>query len=334
VTTRRKLLAGAAASAAITGFPAIIRPARAAEPVTLMTPFGFDADFIDLMNAYSGGHFAREGLDAKVLGASGTVQHIQQVIAGQVDFGQFSGIDFIRAVGAKDAPLKAIATVRQNSGFHVVSLKEKPVKSGADLKGKTIGLLSYGGTTQTFIEVLLAKAGLKKDDASLVVAGNNPGEVDLIRQGRIDCFICNYSVSYLLQHSGEPLEILSVDDPVPAPGRVFHATRATVEQKPELVRKVLRAIKASMQEMMTHPIEPIFERAAKDFEIPGTKNIAALAAQQKQGIDDNWFADGNRTLLVNLPGRWQSGCDALRTVGFADVKDPTILYTNSFVDKL
>lgn len=331
--TRRAVLAGAAAAGAALGFSGTIRRARAAEKVTLITPFGFDADFLDLMNAYSGGHFAKEGLDATVLGAAGTVQHIQQVIAGQADFGQFSGIDFIRAVGAKDAPLKAIGTVRQNSGFHVISLKEKPVRSGADLKGKTIGLLSYGGTTQTFIEVLLAKAGLKKDDASLVAAGNNPGEVDLIRQGRIDCFICNYSVSYLLQHSGEPLEILSVDELVAAPGRVFHATRATIEQKPELVRKVLRAVKASMQEMMTSPIGPIFERAAKDFEIAGTKDVAALVAQQKQGIEDNWFAEGNRTLLVNLPDRWQSGCDALRTVGFADVKDPTVLYTNSFLEQ-
>ena len=42
---------------------------RAAEKVTLMTPFGFDSDFIDLMNAYSGGHFAKQGLDATVLGA-------------------------------------------------------------------------------------------------------------------------------------------------------------------------------------------------------------------------------------------------------------------------
>lgn len=333
--TRRKVLAAAAAAGAIAGFPAIIRPARAAEKVTLITPFGFDADFIDLMNAHSGGHFAKEGLDATVLGATGTVQSIQQVIAGQVDFGRFSGIDFIRAVGAKDAPLRALATMRQNSGFTIVSLKDKPVKSGADLKGKTIGLLSYGGTTQTFIEVLLAKSGIVKDEAKLLVTGNSPGEVDLIRQGRIDCFICTYSVAFALRQTQEPVEFFPVDPPVPAPGQVLQATRATLEQKPDLSLKVLRALKASMDEIMTQPLAPIYERAAKDFEIPGAKDIALLAAQTKQAIVDNWLLDGKKeTLLVNLPERWQSGCDALRTVGFADVKDPTVLYTNSFLDKL
>jgi len=332
MATRRRVLAGALAALAA---PAVLCTARAADKVTLITPFGFDADFIDMMNAYSGGHFAREGLDAQVLGAPGTVQHIQQVIAGKADFGRFSGIDFIRVVATKDAPLRAVATMRQNSGFHVVSLKDKPVTSGADLKGKQVGILSYGGTTETMIELLMAKSGLAKDDAKLLVTGNSPGEVDLIRQGRIDCFICTYSVYFALKESGAPLEFLWVDQPVPAPGQVWHGTRATIEQRPELTLKVLRALKASIDEIMTKPLEPIFERAAKDFEIPGAKDIGLLARQEKQAIADNFVLDGRKdTLLRNLPERWQAGCDSLREVGFADVKDPAPLYTNAFVDKL
>jgi NitT/TauT family transport system substrate-binding protein len=335
MTTRRQFLAGsAAAGAAVGGFPAIIRSARAAEPVTLITPFGFDSDFIDMMNGVAGGHFAKQGLDAKLLGATGTVQSIQAIISGQAQFGRFSGIDFIRAVATKDAPLRAIATATQNSGFHVVSLKEKPVKSGADMKGKTVGLLSYGGTTETFIEVLLAKAGLTKNDATLLVAGNNPGEVELIRQGRLDCFICTYSVTYALKQLGEPLEIFSVDAPVPAPGQVYYATRETLETKPDLVLRVLRGLRSSMEECITQPLEPIFARAIKDYEIPGAKDPAALAAQEKSAIAENWLAEGKENLLHNLPQRWISGCDALRQVGIADVKDPTTLYTDQFLRQL
>ncbi len=332
MATRRRFLAGALAAVAA---PAIVRSARAAEKVTLITPFGYDIDFIDMMNAYSGGHFAKEGLDAQVLGAPGTVQHIQQILAGQADFGRFSGIDFIRVVATKDAPLKAVATTRQDSGFHLVSPRDKPVKSGADLKGKQVGILSYGGTTETMIEVMLAKAGMAKDDAKLLVTGNSPGEVDLIHEGRIDCFICTYAVFFALKESGQPLEFLRVDEFVPAPGQVWHGTRATIEQKPELTLKVLRALKASVDEMLTHPLEPIFARAAKDFEIPGAKDIPLLARQETQAIADNFYYKGQKdTLFRNVPALWQSGCDALRQVGFADVKDPSVLYTNEFVDKL
>src|SRR6185437_14055992 len=64
--SRRHVIKAAAAVFAI----GAARRARAQslEPVTVMTPFGFIGDFIDLMNAYSGGHFKTQGLDAKVLG--------------------------------------------------------------------------------------------------------------------------------------------------------------------------------------------------------------------------------------------------------------------------
>lgn len=337
MTTRRKFLTGAAIAAgtAISGFPAVIRKVNAGEPVTLMTPFGFDADFIDMMNAYSGGHFAKQGLDAKVLGATGTVQGMQQVISGAAQFGRFSGIDFIRAVATKGAPLEAIGTINQNSGFTVVSLKDKPVRSGRDLKGKTVGLLSYGGTTETFIEVMMGKAGVDKSDVQLVVAGNSPGEVELIHQGRLDCFICTFPVATMLQRmGGDELDYLSVDIEVPAPGQVYHAMRSTIETKPDLVRRVLAGLKASVDEIMTQPISPIFIRAGKDFEIPGIKDLAMLDAYERKAIAQNWLAEGKENLLRNVPRRWQAGADALRQVGFADVKDTSVLYTNKFLDEI
>ncbi len=337
MTTRRRFLAGAAATgAAVAGFPAILRHARAAEPVTLITPFGFDSDFIDMMNAYSGGHFAKQGLDAKVLGATGTVQSIQAVISGEAQFGRFSGIDFIRAVAAKDAPLKAVATLRQNLGFTIVSLPQKPVRSGADFRGKTIGLLSIGGSTETYLDVMAAQAKVPKSDVKLIVAGNSPGEVELVHQGRLDCFICTFSTAFTIQQKiKEPLVYINVDDFVPAPGQVFHGTRDTIAAKPDLVLKVLRALKSSMDEIMTRPIGPIFERAGKDFEIPGIKDIDNLVALQKKTIEMNWFGKrGKAAALRNFPDSWQAGCDALRAVGIVDVKDPTTLYTNAFVDKL
>ena len=59
--SRREALKGAVASVTLlTPMPA---RAQSLEPITVMTPFGFIGDFIDIMNAYSGGHFRRQGLD-------------------------------------------------------------------------------------------------------------------------------------------------------------------------------------------------------------------------------------------------------------------------------
>ena len=101
------------------------------------------------------------------------------------------------------------------------------------------------------------------------------------------------------------------------------------------MRRVLAALKASVEEIMNHPSEPIFVRAAKDFEIPGIKQqLNTYDAYLHRAIALNWLGEGKENLLRNVPRRFEEGCDALRQVGFADVKDPTALYTNKFVDEI
>jgi hypothetical protein len=37
--------------------------------------------------------------------------------------------------------------------------------------------------------------------------------------------------------------------------------------------------------------------------------------------------------MVNLPSRWNAGCAALRAAKLVDLADPSILYTNEYVDQ-
>ena len=97
---RRNVLKSAGAAATFLSAPAILR-AQAREPFVMMTPFGFIADFIEMMNAISGGHMAAQGLDAKLLGGQGTAQPIQQLITSQVQMIRASGIDVMRAISTR-----------------------------------------------------------------------------------------------------------------------------------------------------------------------------------------------------------------------------------------
>jgi ABC-type nitrate/sulfonate/bicarbonate transport system substrate-binding protein len=286
------------------------------------------------MNAVSGGYFAKEGLDVKVIGPPGNAQAFQQMAAGQAQFSYIASLDFIRAVAERNAPFYGVGTIAQRIGFQIVSLKETPVKSGADLKGKTVGVLSVGGLSELLVQVAMAKGGVAKGDANIVVAGNSPGEVELMRKGRLDCFICNFPLAITLQRMGEPLDYLDIDSVVQGPGLVLFCTRETADRKPDLVLRMLRGIQASVLEILAAPLEPIFQRANKDFEIPRINDMAALVAVQQEVNKHQWLVDGRENLMRNQPQLWQSAVDALREVGVADVKDPTTLYTNKFVDQL
>lgn len=332
MTNRRQLIQASAALAAtaVTGFPAIVR-AQARESLTIMTPFGFIPDFIELMNGVSGGHFAAQGLDAKLLGGQGTAQPIQQLITRQVDFIRASGIDIMRAIATTKVPLISIATMYQGSTFHMISLKSKPIEKAEDLKGKTVGIVSVSGTTDVFLDLILAKAGLKKDDVKREVSGNSPGALQLIKQGRIDCFIASIQVVVALERMKEDVLAWSTDRYAPMPGQCYISTRQIVEARPDVLKRAMTAMRASVDEIMTQPLRPIFERAAKDFEIPGIRDVEALVAVEKVTADRLWLSEGRENLLRNVPKLWKSGVDALRANNIGDPGEPETLYTNQFV---
>jgi ABC-type nitrate/sulfonate/bicarbonate transport system substrate-binding protein len=324
---RRAVLAGLAASA-------LVRPAWAADKLVFMTPFGLTIDFLEMENGVSGGHWAKQGLDASVVGAPGTSVAIAQVISGQAQFGMCSGMDYMRAVATKGAPLIAVGTINQEPAFAMVSLKDKPVLKGEDLAGKTVGILSLGGTTETYVDLIVGRSGLKKSDVKIEVAGNNPGEIELIRQGRIDCFLATYSVVFELKRQNAPIEAWGVDRYAPSPGQVYWTHRDLVAARPDYVQRVMRGLKASIDEIVAGPVLPIIERAAKDFDNPGMKDPQRLADLVQSVVQNFWLGEGKPNLLRNIPLRYKEAADAMREVGIADIKDPDSYYTNRFIDAL
>ena len=330
MTSRREFLRAATGASALLAAPAILR-AQARDSLVMMTPFGFIPDFIEMMNAISGGHYAAQNIDAKLLGGQGTAQPIQQLITGQAHFIRASGIDVMRAVATTKVPLVSIATIYQGSTFHMVSLKDKPISKAEDLKGKTVGIVSVGGTTEVFLDLILAKGGLKKEDVKREVTGNSPGAVQIMKQGRVDCFIASIQVVVALERMKEPVEIWSTDRYAPMPGQCYVSTKQIVESKGELLTRAMRAMRASAEEILGKPLKPIFERAAKDFEIPGIRNVDELVEVEKVTSEKLWLSEGRENLLRNVPKLWTSGVDALRENQIATLDSTEALYTNQFL---
>ena len=59
-------------------------------------------------------------------------------------------------------------------------------KSVADLKGKKIGVTAPGSSTNMLANFVLAKAGLKPSDVSIIGVGTGSGAVAAMRSGQID----------------------------------------------------------------------------------------------------------------------------------------------------
>jgi ABC-type nitrate/sulfonate/bicarbonate transport system substrate-binding protein len=324
--SRRRVLASAIAA------PFVAR-AQAPEPLTFATPFGFIPDFIEMMNMVSGGHLAAQGFAPRLVGAQGTSAALQQLLAGQAAFARTTAIDQFLAVAKSGAPLVAIATLYQAGTFQVISLADKPIREAKDFAGKTVGIVSVGGSTDLLLDIMLRKAGVPKDAVKREVVGNSPGAVQFIRQGRIDCFIAAIGVAVTLRRGNTPVEVWSTDRHAPMPGQAFVTTAALAESRPETVVRFLRALRASATEIMQGDKRAIFQRAARDFEIPGIRDLDALVALTEVAVTEMWLSQGRANFLRNVPALWEAADEGIRGAGIAAVPDPLALYTNRFIDR-
>jgi NitT/TauT family transport system substrate-binding protein len=333
MTTRRdvfKIAGGLAAGAAIA--KPYLRTARAAEPLTFMTPFGFIPDFLEMMNMVSGGFLAQQGFAAKLLGGQGAVVTAQQLMTGAVSFVRLTAIDEFVAV-AKGAAFVSVATLYQGSTFHVISPKDKPVNSAEDFKGKIIGIVSVGGSTEQLLDIMLQSARMTKADVTTQVVGNSPGAMQYLRQGRIDCFINSIGVVVALQTANEPIAHWPTDRYAPMPSQIFVTTRETIEKKPAMVVGFLKALKASTEDMLHGDLKAIFQRANGDFDIPGMKNIDEQVALMRFIMDGPWMSQGRENFLRNMPELWAKAQRGIGGAGIASVPNVEALYTNTFIEQ-
>jgi ABC-type nitrate/sulfonate/bicarbonate transport system substrate-binding protein len=323
-------------AASLLAMPALLRaaPARAqaGEPVTLITPFGFIIDFLEMMNAVSGGHLARQGFAPTLLGGAGSAQAIQQVVAGRVKMLRIAGIDMMKATAQANLPLVSIATIYQGSTFYLISHRDKPLKDIAAVDGKRIGVVSVGGSTENFLDLMLRKGGFDPRRTLREVVGNSPGALNLVQQGRIDGFIASTNVVETLKEQGAAFEAWSTDRYAPMPSQCYVVSKDSVERDgPQLVR-LLKAFRGSTEELLTDDVTPMIRRAAKDFEVAGIRNLP-LTVKTFEASRRAWLSRGRENLLRNLPDLFADGAKELADAGIVNIPDPTILYDNRFVEE-
>jgi ABC-type nitrate/sulfonate/bicarbonate transport system substrate-binding protein len=322
-----------ALAGAVSGFPALISKANAAEPVSVSTPLGFTLDFFDTMNAYSGGHYARQGLDCKVIGANNGVQMTQLVVSNQVTFGRGGTTDLFRLAAAHQPLPLSIASIDQDCVFRVYSLKDKPFREPKEFRGKVVGLITLASATGIYLDVMLAGAGMTPDDVERQAVGGTPGALEILKKGRVDCFIGPMTLEVAFQRAHEPVEVWNPDNYLPLPGQSYLAMKQTLAAKSNIAVRFLKAIKASVDEMFSEPLAPMVRRAAGDFDIPGVTDTDLAVAMIQASLKLKSTKPDRSDLLINVPSRWQAGADAMRRAKLSDISDASTLYTNEYVEK-
>jgi len=143
--------------------------------------------YLPLTIAERNGYFKAEGLDVEIQDFPGGARALQALLGGSADV--VSGaFEHTITQQAKGQNIEALVLQGKYSGIVLGMSKEKAAayKTPADLKGMKIGVTAPGSSTNMFVNILLAKVGLKPDSVAIIGVGATAGAVAIIKRGEID----------------------------------------------------------------------------------------------------------------------------------------------------
>ena len=235
------------------------------------------------------GYWREEGLDVDVIPAGGSSQAVQQVVGGAAQFAEINSSSLVQAVVVSKLPLRAIM-LNTVVDWSLVSMKDGPVKTLADFKGKAIGISSLGSGGIALVTSYLKASGLNPEkDVEIIPVGTGGMALDALRAGRVAGLMFWGSAIASFENSGAAFTYFR--DPAWLCFADFSITAldGLIAKDPALVEGLVRgAAKASLF-AATNPdcARSVFWKAFPDLKISGAVDEATKIRWEDRNLESS-----------------------------------------------
>ncbi|MGB3744820.1 MAG: ABC transporter substrate-binding protein [Xanthobacteraceae bacterium] len=323
----KRTVGAAAAFALCVGILTGAAPARADEKITYLFPAPpILPAFGPIQIAKGKGYFSQAGLDVTYAVGRGGVDVAKEVGAGNVPLGGIVA-DAPIVVRQNGVPVKIVALFGGKGFMQLVVRADSGIQKPADLKGKTITVMSYQDTTFYALLGLLASAGLTQSDVDIQAAGP-VGVWQLVASGKSVGMAGVPDWIPPVEAAGVAIKVLPTDEFFPHMAQAVAASDQIIKDKPELVRSFVKAALHGMKDIMDDP-----DKSAADF----VKFVPEWAGKENQVREafayyDKLVYPGQKVLGAVDPERMTKLQDFYLAKGIIQKKTPVDeLFTNQFV---
>ena len=334
--SRRQFCQFAAAAAAVSAVPSF---AAAAEKSSVTIAVGGKNLYYYLPMAIADwrGFFRDEGLDVKVVDFQGGSRSLQAVIGGSADV--VSGaFEHTLSMQAKRQAMRAFV-LQDRAPQVVMAVNKKTMKNYrtlTDLKGKKLGVTAPGSSSHVIANYVLASAGMKPTDVSVIGIGSGAGAIAAVRSGQVDAFVGLDPVIATLEKDGL-IEIVADTRNVAESDKLFngpmvagclYAPEAFIKANSVTVQKLTNAIVRADRWLATATPEEL------------TKYVPEQAFLGSKEIYIRGFLHNRPAFSPD--GRFPEGCAQIAAQAISNVK-PELknfkfrydeVFTNEFVDRV
>jgi NitT/TauT family transport system substrate-binding protein len=221
----------------VCGFTAPGRGQSSPEKVVITYPSRSVAS-IDLYIAQEQGFFRKENLTAEVVQVRGNIA-VTALLSGEIHAINNVGT-VTRAMERSELPVKVVAQSLKRNIFWLVTKPE--IKSLAELKGKSFGTTTFGGSQHLAANRFLRKAGLDPEkDITVVVGGDVPAQLQSLLAGAIQLAALSPPTVIIARDKFKLKIHGSTLDDLPNLQNGIAVSEKMLREKRDLVKRILRA---------------------------------------------------------------------------------------------
>jgi len=168
---------------------------------------------------------------------------MQALIAGDVGYTTALG-STIRAA-LRNVPLRVVMTIADKPLFALIA--RPGIGSVEELKGKLLGISSFGASTDTYARALLRRAKLTPNqDVKIIALGGGMNRIAAMETGAIDAALIEAPYNVMLERKGFR-KILFVGDVIPSPLAGLGTRLDKIQKQPDEVQRLVRATLRGIQ---------------------------------------------------------------------------------------
>jgi NitT/TauT family transport system substrate-binding protein len=299
-------------------FLSLFQPAaaRAAETVRIAYP-SENVSVFGIQIAQQEGYLKEEGLDVQLLNIRGEIA-IRTALAGEIDY--FTNAGSALAAAVRSVPVKIVTVFQDRPSWDLIV--QPGIKSIAQLRGGTIGVMSPEGSLAVVAREMLRKNGLDPGkDVNLVTMGGDSVRFPALQTKAISATLFNTGMSLQAQKAGFT-KLASAADYANLIEGGFAAGSEKLKQNPD---KTARFIRASLKGIKFYATkrEPSIKLMMRAMKTADRELVSAIYDINSKLIRRDGYSD-DKTLQGMIDAMKQT-TKVTRDIKVSDIFDLTFV---------
>ncbi len=224
-------------------------PASIAQERTIASYAGFAGFQAPLWAAKDFGLLAKYGVSTDLVMIPGSARGTQALLGGSTHFGQIDGTALITAIN-QGADLVFVATSLNKFPFSLVT--QKNIRKHADLAGKKVGIVSFGGAHEVSLILALKEWNIPRQSVTLLASGPAANRLIALASGALDATLLAPPETGEAARLGFPtLAHMTELKAAAFPMNVIATRRSFLEKNRDVVKRFLQAYSEGTHQFMT-----------------------------------------------------------------------------------